>query len=75
MIQRDWYHRRLETALGRSQVVMMVGPRQCGKSTLARSLRSIGPDSLFDLEDPAAAAALAQPMTVLRDLRGLVVID
>lgn len=75
MIQRDWYHRRLETALGRSQVVMMVGPRQCGKSTLVRSLRSIGPDSLFDLEDPAAAAALAQPMTVLRDLRGLVVID
>lgn len=56
-------------------MVMMVGPRQCGKSTLARSLRPERQVNMFDLEDPAAAAALAQPMTVLRDLQGLVVID
>ena len=50
-------------------------PRQCGKTTMARIF--VPPDSLncFDLEDPVSLARLDEPMTTLRDLRGLVVID
>ncbi|MEZ6036110.1 MAG: ATP-binding protein [Planctomycetota bacterium] len=54
---------------------MLLGPRQCGKSTLSREFARGGPAMFFDLEDPAAAAALSQPMAALRDLRGLVVLD
>lgn len=75
MIGRPGYAERLRGALGRSPVVLLVGPRQCGKSTLARGLDATGPVHFFDLEDPSAAAALAQPMTTLRSLRGLVVLD
>jgi len=55
--------------------VTLVGPRQCGKTTLAREL--VDPDSVnyFDLEDPASLARLSEPMTALSPLRGLVVID
>ncbi len=56
-------------------MVALVGPRQCGKTTLARQF--VDPTSInyFDLEDPLSLARLDQPMTALRDLTGLVVID
>ncbi len=52
-----------------------MGPRQCGKTTLARDL--VPPESInyFDLEDPASLARLDEPMTALAPLQGLVVID
>jgi predicted AAA+ superfamily ATPase len=42
-------------------VVALLGPRQCGKTTLAR--QSVAPDSLnyFDLEDPRSLARLSEP--------------
>jgi hypothetical protein len=75
VIERSKLLRELRTALRRSPVVALVGPRQCGKTTAARSF--VAPDSprYFDLEDPASLASLAEPMTALRELRGLVVID
>jgi len=65
----------VRTALRRSRVVGLLGPRQCGKTTLAR--RFVPPDSLnyFDLEAPASLARLTEPETALRSLKGLVVID
>ena len=62
-------------ALRRSPVVAVVGPRQCGKTTLARQL--VAPDSpnYFDLEDPVSLARLDQRSTALRGLAGVVVID
>jgi len=65
----------VRAALGRSPAVALIGPRQVGKTTLARAL--LGPESAnyFDLEDPQVEAQLAAPMTALKDLRGLVVID
>jgi predicted AAA+ superfamily ATPase len=65
----------MRTALGRSRAVVLVGPRQCGKSTLAR--RFLQPDhpNYFDLESPSSRLSLAQPMTALEALQGLVVID
>jgi len=62
-------------ALRRSPVTVLLGPRQCGKTTLARQF--VAPDSLnyFDLEDPQSLARLNEPDIALRPLRKLVVID
>jgi uncharacterized protein len=75
MIARPAITRRIEATLSRSRVVALIGPRQSGKTTLARQF--VAPDSInyFDLEDPLSLARLDEPMTALRDLRGLVVID
>ncbi len=55
--------------------MVLVGPRQCGKTTLVRELIDEESVNYFDLEDPASLARLDEPMTALRPLRGLVVID
>jgi hypothetical protein len=65
----------VEGALRRSRVVALLGPRQCGKTTLARAFLPASSPRYFDLEDPVATARLAAPMTALAPLRGLVVID
>lgn len=65
----------IEHALARSRVVVLIGPRQCGKTTLARLFVPVDSLNYFDLEDPISLARLDQPMTALQDLEGLVVID
>ncbi|MBI5817951.1 MAG: ATP-binding protein [Verrucomicrobia bacterium] len=75
VIDRKTDRELVRAALKRSRVVALLGPRQCGKTTLAREF--VPADSLryFDLEDPASLARLTEPDTALRPLRGLVVID
>lgn len=75
MIHRNDILQQLQTALARSRVVVLAGPRQCGKTTLARELLSEDSINYFDLEDPASLARLDEPMTALAPLKGLVVID
>jgi hypothetical protein len=75
MLQRPQDALRLSAALRRSRVVALIGPRQCGKTTLARQLVRADSLNYFDLEDPRSLARLAEPMTALESLRGLVVID
>jgi len=53
-------------------VTAILGPRQCGKTTMARGLRF---DYYFDLENPRDEALLENPQLALEDLSGLVVID
>ena len=65
----------IEAALERSPVVVLTGPRQCGKTTLARELLAENSPNYFDLEDPASLARLAEARTALSPLTGLVVID
>lgn len=62
-------------ALKRSRVVALLGPRQCGKTTLARQFVRTDSLNYFDLEDPLSLARLSEPATALRPLKGLVVID
>lgn len=59
------------------QVVALLGPRQCGKTTLAKSYceEDFERSHYFDLEDPADLARLSQPKLALEPLQGLVVID
>ena len=65
----------IQVALDRSPVAVLTGPRQCGKTTLARQLVPEDSAHYFDLEDPVSLARLDEPMTALSPLRGLVVID
>jgi predicted AAA+ superfamily ATPase len=75
MIPRPALINAVRTALNRSRVVALLGPRQCGKTTIARQFVPTGSLNYFDLEDPLSLARLEEPMTALRDLAGLVVID
>ena len=62
----------LRGKLRRAPITALLGPRQCGKTTLARSLAA---EHFFDLEDPRSLARLDQPQTALESLTGTVVID
>ncbi|MBM5811954.1 MAG: ATP-binding protein [Gammaproteobacteria bacterium] len=74
-IPRTEHSAALRRLLRQYPVVALVGPRQVGKSTLARELA--GPDAAryFDLEDSADVARLADPLLALGGLQGLVVLD
>ena len=75
MIPRSQIQHLVQVALGRSRVVALVGPRQCGKTTIAREFVPVDSANYFDLEDPLSLARLEEPKTALEGLRGLVVID
>ena len=75
MIQRQAWLNNIRTALGRSRIVTLIGPRQCGKTTLAREFLPEDSVNYFDLEDPVSLSRLDEPMTALGSLKGLVVID
>jgi predicted AAA+ superfamily ATPase len=65
----------IRRALRRSRVVLLIGPRQSGKTTAARRILSPRSANYLDLEDPRSLARLDEPMTTLAPLRGTVVID
>jgi len=65
----------IRTALARAPVTVLTGPRQAGKTTLARALLSEASPGYFDLEDPVSLARLEEPKTALEPLRELIVID
>jgi predicted AAA+ superfamily ATPase len=75
MIRRERLQQAIGTALVRSPVVVLTGPRQSGKTTLAREFLSPESPNYFDLEDPVSLERLGEPRTALEPLRGLVVID
>ncbi len=70
---------RIEEAFRVHPVVALLGPRQCGKTTLARAYsktqRRGETTTHFDLEDPNDLARLENPKLALQDLEGLIVID
>ena len=75
LIDRPGLMTAVRTALGRSRAVALIGPRQVGKTTLARGFLPSGSPNYFDLEDPRDLQRIAQPMTAIEPLRGLVVVD
>lgn len=74
-IDRRRLRARVAAVLERSPGVVLVGPRQVGKTTLARSFVPPGSPNYFDLEDPRVEAQFEAPMTLLEPLRGLIAID
>ena len=66
---------RIRAAVARAPITVLTGPRQSGKTTLARQLVPEESANYFDLEDPTGLARLEEPRTALDPLEGLVVID
>lgn len=60
-----------------NSVVAILGPRQCGKTTLSRQFSSQwkAETTFFDLEHPRDVQRLEEPMLALENLSGLIVID
>ena len=75
MIERAELLRQVEYGLKRNPVTAILGPRQCGKTTLAREVGRRENAVYFDLEDPNDQARLANPQLVLEAQRGLVILD
>jgi len=73
-VPRDGYRRQIEASLAQFPVTALLGPRQCGKTTLAVSLAA-RPEAYFDLEDPLDLARLEAPRQALGALEGLVILD
>jgi hypothetical protein len=75
MIERPRELRRIADAFRLHPVVALLGPRQCGKTTLARMRAAGEPATYFDLENPVDARRLSAPMRALEGLSGLVILD
>ncbi len=72
LIERNSDSEEVKRLVSIFPVTAILGPRQCGKTTLAKTLAY---DHYFDLENPRDTAALEQPQLALEDLDGLIVID
>ncbi|MCY3609966.1 MAG: ATP-binding protein [Gemmatimonadetes bacterium] len=76
LIDRPVPTERIRRAFSVHPVVALTGPRQCGKTTLAREIAArTGQSSYFDLEEASSRRRLATPEYALGRLEGLVVID
>ncbi len=75
MIPRRELESAARWALRRYPVVALVGPRQCGKTTLGRALAARGRGHYFDLERGPDFDRLANALLALERLRGLIVLD
>jgi predicted AAA+ superfamily ATPase len=75
LIERTDALERINDAFRVHPIVALLGPRQCGKTTLARMFGENEPCTFFDLENPVDVRRLSAPMTALEALSGLVVLD
>lgn len=73
-VDRKHYRQQIQNSLAQFRLTALLGPRQCGKTTLARACAA-APQSYFDLEDPVDSARLEAPRQTFGKLTGLVVID
>lgn len=76
MIKREHYLEQIQEAFESHSVCAILGPRQCGKTTIAKlytqDLESV---HFFDLENPVDLSALESPSLSLPPLEGIIVID
>ena len=76
-IDRTLARARIHEAFSVHPAVALTGPRQCGKTTLARTIAAAEPEgsTFFDLESAVDRRRLQAPEQTLGGLSGLVVID
>jgi uncharacterized protein len=78
-MKRDNFLDEVSQALKVHPIVAILGPRQCGKTTLARMFSShqgtFPRENYFDLEDLNDLERLKVPQTTLSGLNGLIIID
>lgn len=75
MIPRPDAIERITTVFKVHPIAALLGPRQCGKTTLARMISEREQCTYFDLENPVDLRRLSAPMSTLEELSGLVVMD
>ena len=75
LVNRPTDRKAVLEAVARSPVTLLTGPRQAGKSTLARQVITSSARAFYDLEDYRDLARLAEPMLALRDTGETIVID
>ncbi|RLI93601.1 MAG: hypothetical protein DRO90_03325 [Candidatus Altiarchaeales archaeon] len=75
MIKRPYYINSLKAIFNRAPIAALLGPRQCGKTTLARMLMKDHQATYFDLESVPDQRRLENPELILGDVEGLVVLD
>jgi uncharacterized protein len=75
MVPRHHALERISNVFRVHPIAALLGPRQCGKTTLARVMAESEPCTYFDLENPVDLRRLSAPMRTLEDLSGLIVID
>src|SRR5437867_9891337 len=75
LIPRQRYIESIETALRRSVIVALLGPRQCGKSTLALQIAAGRSGHYYDLENPDDLGRLQSPLRELERKEGLIILD
>src|ERR1019366_4166977 len=67
---------RIDEGLGKAPITLLLGPRQCGKTTLARYYEGRPDTHWFDLENYLHRSRLEdKPMGTLASLRGRVILD
>ncbi|MFN7937325.1 MAG: ATP-binding protein [Bryobacteraceae bacterium] len=74
VIRHELIH-RVAMSLRDYPVTALLGPRQCGKTTIARDFARRHRAEYFDLEDPVSMRRLSDPMRALSHVRGLIVVD
>ncbi|MCP4022395.1 MAG: ATP-binding protein [Desulfobacteraceae bacterium] len=72
LIPRQIDKNEIQNRINAFPVTAILGPRQCGKTTMARSIKH---DHYFDLENPRDMVRFENPQLALEDLTGLIVID
>ena len=72
---RERYLQRIAAATDRAPVTSLLGPRQCGKTTLVRQFVSTREATVFDLQSEADVRLLSNPELALGELDGFVVLD
>lgn len=75
LIARQKILEELRKALSRTPATALLGPRQCGKTTLSKELNKTLSGTFFDLEDPRDVNRLQNPMLSLEREQGYVIID
>jgi len=76
-IKRSSEITELKKRLNNNPIVAILGPRQCGKTTLSKQFFSQhkAKHTVFDLEDPRDIERINNPLLALEGLTGLVIID
>lgn len=77
-MDRPAYIQRIQQLFRSHPIVALLGPRQCGKTTLARMfcrLQHFNPTNYFDLESSVDRQRLENAILALKPLKGLIVID
>ena len=78
LIFRQEYIDRIKNAFLNHKIVALLGPRQCGKTTLAKKNVSFfykGDNHFFDMEDPLTIEKFKNPNLILNPLHGIIILD